>query len=441
MKKFEFANSQFGHYQVHEMLDKGGMALVYRALDQRDNSIVALKVLYPYLLTDNDALKRFQREAAIVQSLDHPHIVALRDFGEIDSHFYLAMRYMAGGSLHRMYLSTSIFDLDYTLKILKQIASALDYAHARGVIHRDMKLENILLDENGDAALSDFGIARVVGGTRYTITGQIAGTPQYMSPEQAQGKRDIDHRVDVYSLAVMAYRMTTGSFPFYGDDALAILNQHVSEMPPSASAINTTLPRNVDYVLWQGLAKNPADRFASAGEFVCAFERSFSSPAHTHIDIKSTQEMALVSSSTMVASMTAVVNPAPPPRKARKPRWLWAALTLLALCVLSISALAYQQFAAPVAPETSAPVADNNALNPETSPTPRTRATSTPDATTTPRPTSIPATFTPSSIPPSSTPLPPTPVPASPTPEPPTQQPIISDVVPTVENIVPGLLP
>ncbi|MFN8375440.1 MAG: protein kinase [Anaerolineae bacterium] len=281
MNNLVLETNQLGPYLILEMLDKGGMSLVYKARDQRDNGLVALKLLHPYLINDPDTLKRFQREARLITDFDHPHIVTLRDFGEIDGYFYLAMRYMAGGNLVRHFPMTARFDLEKTLKVLKQVASALDYAHARSVVHRDLKLENILMDENGDCALSDFGIAHVIDGTRYTATGQLTGTPNYMSPEQARGRSDIDYRADLYAFAVLAYRIATGTFPFRADDPLVILHQHINDLPPTPSTLNPLLPRELDYVLWRGLAKAPEHRYTSASEFVTAFEQAFAAPVQT----------------------------------------------------------------------------------------------------------------------------------------------------------------
>jgi serine/threonine protein kinase len=290
VNSFTFTDNKLGPYLLLEMLDRGGMAVVYKAYDERSNKVVALKLLYPYLLTDPDSVKRFQREAKLITHFDHPNIVTLHEFGDIDGNFYLAMRYMSGGNLVRLFPQTRPFELDKSLKILKQIASALDYAHERNVVHRDLKLENVLLDDFGDCALGDFGIARVIDGTRYTQTGQVTGTPHYMSPEQAQGRSDIDYRADLYSLAVLVYRITTGVFPFTADDPLAVLNKHIGEIPPTPSVINPALPRELDYVLWKAMSKSPTDRFASAGDFVVAFERAFFTPIMTPRDLVSPEE-------------------------------------------------------------------------------------------------------------------------------------------------------
>jgi serine/threonine protein kinase len=449
--------NQLGPYLLLEMIDKGGMAFVYKALDQRDNSVIAVKILYPYLLGEPELVQRFQREAKIIQSLSHPHIVALREFGEIDGHFYLAMRYMSGGSLQKHYRSTYPFELDKTLKILKEIGSALDYAHARDVIHRDLKLENILLDENGDSALSDFGIARVAGGTHYTKTGHIAGTPQYMSPEQAQGKPNIDYHADLYSFAVMAFRMVTGSFPFHADDPLTILSQHLTEMPPTASLLNPSLPRELDYILWQAMSKAPQDRFNSAGDFVEAFERAFNTPTLTPVNMvgvtPSQGQTALPSTVPNTLATAILPTPLSPAKKSQKRRrnlFLFVPLALaLMFITLSMLYLRPMLFATSEVATTASPLLilpineqETDTPTPTVSRTPRPTATRvTPTNTAAPTETNTPRRPTATDVPPTNTPVPPTSVPPSATPEPPTQQPIVPDIIPTAENIVPVQLP
>jgi serine/threonine-protein kinase len=466
VNSFSFASDLLGPYRILEMIDKGGMSLVYRAIDSRDDTIVALKLLYPYLLLDPEMVQRFQREAKIIKSLNHPHIVALHDFGEQDGLFYLAMRYMAGGSLAKQYKTSAFFDLATALKILKQIASALDYAHARQVIHRDLKLENVLLDENGDSALSDFGIARVVGGTRYTQTGNLTGSPHYMSPEQAQGKIDVDYRSDLYSLAVMTYRICVGTFPFVGSEALVILNQHLVELPPMPSSVNPTLPREVDYVLWRGLAKSPLERYESAAEFVEAFERAFSAPINTPIKAALPDSPAVLSSAQYpTREGVATVFAQPPAHPSR--RVMPAALMLLVVLGLlaglffarsmfmlpDASATAVntlvitQELSAPSATSTLTPsrtIRQTQTFTATLSRTPTRTHTPPPTATATftrtPSPTATPMP-TDTVVPPTFTSIPPTPVPASPTPLPPTADAALPNIVPTLEQIIPTLLP
>lgn len=270
-------NTEFGSYLIEAKLGSGGMATVYRALDQNRQIKVALKLLHPHLTVEANIVRRFQREAEIIQKLEHPRIVTVYDSGEINGTLFLAMKYMPYGSLARRFANPTDVTLQTTARLLSEIASALDYAHKQGVIHRDLKLENILLDDKKQAALSDFGIASLQGATRLTMTGMIAGTPLTMSPEQAVGSPDVDYRSDLYSLGVVAYLMVSGYYPFMNDNPLVVMNQHLTQAPPVPSDVNPVLPPILDPVILKGLAKNPADRYQSAGEFAAEFRKAVSS--------------------------------------------------------------------------------------------------------------------------------------------------------------------
>ena len=261
----------FAHYEILGKLGHGGMAIVYKAHDIQRDQLVALKVMYQHFMTDENALKRFEREATVISTLNHTNIVPLIDYGQYENQAYFAMQYMQGNSLADSFKRPRGIIIKHTLRLLEQIASALDYAHAKGIVHRDLKLQNILLDADKNAYLADFGIARIVDATRLTRTGNVAGTPLYMSPEQARGQF-VDYRSDIYSLGVMAYLMITGYFPFTADDMLAILHKHVSEYPSEPSEINADLPEAVNSVLLRVLMKDPDDRFDTATAFVKALE-------------------------------------------------------------------------------------------------------------------------------------------------------------------------
>lgn len=270
-------NRTFGPYLIQERIGGGAAAVVYKAQHQKTGRTVALKMLHPNWLEDSEAAQRFKKEAEIVKHLHHPCIVAVYDYGQLNGRSYLAMQYMARGSLAQRFQHPTPIGSQEVVRLLRRVGSALDHAHRHHVVHRDLKLENILLDEAGEAFLSDFGIARILDARQQmTMTGSIVGTPMYMSPEQVRGKKSLGARADLYSLAVAVYLLTIGRFPFGGTDIIAILNQHVNMMPPLPSKLAPELPKAVDDVLLRGLAKRPEDRYPSADAFIEAYARAMS---------------------------------------------------------------------------------------------------------------------------------------------------------------------
>lgn len=259
------------YYYISERIKAGGVAVVYKAIDRRDNRLVALKLLQTSWAEHEEVVKRFQREAEIMETLQHPYIVPFRDHGIYLGRPYIVMDYMPGGSLSERLKQTAQFNLGRTAEMLLQIGGALDYAHSLGVIHRDIKPGNILIKRDGHAALTDFGIARVLEGTMLTNTGHMPGTPHYMSPEQASGIEVLSPSTDIYSLGVIAYLLCTGKLPFGGTDAIVIINQHLHAAPPKPRMINPELPPRLEPVLLRVLEKNPQNRYQTAGEFAKAF--------------------------------------------------------------------------------------------------------------------------------------------------------------------------
>ena len=260
-------------YVIEREIGAGGMAVVYLARDKKLDREVALKVLRPELGAVLGS-ERFLTEIKISARLDHPHILTLIDSGEADGLLYYVLPFVRGESLRAKLDRERQLGIEEALTITKQVASALDYAHRQGLVHRDIKPENILIQE-GEAMLTDFGIALAVkeaGGNRLTQTGLSLGTPQYMSPEQATGDRGIDARSDVYSLASVLYEMLAGEPPVTGASAQSMIAKLMTEKPTHLRVLRDTVPPSIDEAVSRALAKTPADRFASAGEFSRALE-------------------------------------------------------------------------------------------------------------------------------------------------------------------------
>ena len=255
-------------YTIERELGQGGMATVYLAEDLRHQRKVAVKVVHPELAAVLGA-ERFLSEIHVTAALQHPHILPLFDSGQADGQLYYVMPFVDGESLRNRLNRERQLPIDEAVRLAREVASALDYAHRKGVVHRDIKPENILLHD-GQAVVADFGIALAVtnaGGGRMTQTGLSLGTPQYMSPEQATGERDIDARSDVYSLAAVTYEMLTGQAPFTGPTAQAIVAKVITTDPVGLVAQRKLIPDYVEGAVLKALEKVPADRFATAAEF------------------------------------------------------------------------------------------------------------------------------------------------------------------------------
>lgn len=253
-----------GGYEILEVIGRGGMATVYRAQQISMNRVVAVKVLPEKFMNDDTYLQRFTQEVAIVAKLEHRNIVPVYDYGEQNGQPYIAMRYMSGGSVDDR-LNDGPLELEYILDIFEQVAPALDYAHTKNVLHRDLKPSNILLDDDGGAYITDFGIARVLGEqqSKGITTQGVVGTPSYMSPEQAQG-HPLDGRSDVYAMGIMLFELATGKRPFESDTPYGIAVLQVTTPPPSPRTYNPQLSFAVEEVIFRALRKKPEDRYANA---------------------------------------------------------------------------------------------------------------------------------------------------------------------------------
>src|ERR1043165_1922191 len=255
-------------YQIDRLIGEGGMAKVYLARDIRHNRRVALKVLRPDLGAVV-GVERFQAEIETTANLQHPNLLPLFDSGAAGELLYYVMPYIEGESLRSSDLREKQLPVDEAIRIATAIAAALDYAHRNGVIHRDMKPENVLMQE-GQPVVADFGIALAVaraGGARITPTGLSLGTPQYMSPEQATGDRVIDARTDIYSLGALTYEMLTGEPPHVGATSQAIIARVLTEHPRAMRLTRPAIPEFIEAALQQSLEKMPADRWTSAHDF------------------------------------------------------------------------------------------------------------------------------------------------------------------------------
>ncbi|MGC9397513.1 MAG: serine/threonine-protein kinase [Anaerolineae bacterium] len=264
-----------GKYQILEPLGRGGMARVYRAYHPHLERYVAIKVLRTALADDVTFLARFQREARAVAALRHPNIVQVFDFDVEGELTYMVMEMLEGDTLKTRLndyrLRGEYMQEGEIARILLDVLNGLAYAHSRGMIHRDIKPANILLTRQGDAVLADFGIAQIMDGTRYTVEGALMGTPEYMAPEQGLENHS-DARSDLYSLGVIVYEMLTGRTPFTAETPLAVLMQHLNTPPPSPRSVAPHIPEPFERLVLKALAKDPDDRYQSAGEMRSAVQ-------------------------------------------------------------------------------------------------------------------------------------------------------------------------
>ena len=263
------------HYELDREIGRGGMGIVYRGRDRRLKRTVAIKILPPELAFRSEIKTRFLREAETAAQLSHPNIVPIYTVDEADGLVYFVMAYVSGDNLAKRLHERGVLTVDETRRILRDVADALAYAHERGVVHRDIKPDNILLDdESGRPMVTDFGIARAVsdGDSRLTATGMAIGTPAYMSPEQAAGEREIDGRSDLYSLGILGYQMLAGEPPFSAGSTPAMLVKHISERPVPIEQRRADVPDDLARAVMMLLEKDPANRFPSAGALVTAID-------------------------------------------------------------------------------------------------------------------------------------------------------------------------
>jgi eukaryotic-like serine/threonine-protein kinase len=328
-----------GRYELRGLLGQGGMADVALAYDSQLDREVAVKILHARYADDPAFLARFRREAQAAASLTHPNVVAVYDAGEQESRPFIVMEYVRGRSLSDVVKDEKVVP-GRALEMTGDAALGLHYAHERGLIHRDIKPGNILVSEDGQVKVADFGIARAVNAENVTQTATVFGTAAYVAPEQAQG-REVDRRTDVYALGCVLYELLTGQQPFSGDSAVALAYKHVSEIPPAPSELNADVTAELDAIVMKAMAKDPDDRYSTAREFNADLQR-----AEAGLPVSAPPVAAWATTQAFGGDQTAVLAP-PPAATAvtdyeddddRGGRGLW--LVLFGIVVLAIFALA-----------------------------------------------------------------------------------------------------
>jgi beta-lactam-binding protein with PASTA domain/predicted Ser/Thr protein kinase len=336
-----------GRYKIVRKLGTGGMANVYLAEDQELGRRVAIKILDDRHASDNQFVERFRREAQNAAGLSHPNIVSIYDRGEAEGTYYIAMEYLDGRTLKELIVSRGPAPIQVAIDYTRQILGALRFAHRNGIVHRDIKPHNVLVDSDGRLKVTDFGIARA-GASEMTEAGSIVGTAQYLSPEQAKGT-SVDTRSDIYSAGVVLYELLTGRVPFTGDTAVEIAMRHLSAVPEPPSALRDDVPHELDMVVLRALAKDPEDRYQTAEEMDAELDRvSRGQPVSPETEEAATM---ILTGAVSPTEATTVIRPSrgsrppvyapppvyyeePPPR--RRAIWPW----LLALVLLAGAAIA-----------------------------------------------------------------------------------------------------
>ena len=323
-----------GRYAIEEVLGRGGMSSVYRAHDRVLEREVALKVLNQALSDDPEHVERFRREARAIAQLSHPNLVTVMDRGQVEGHEFIVFELVRGQNLKELLAEQRALPVEDALGFVRQAARGLEYAHAHGVVHRDVKPQNILVDPLGTAKVTDFGIARLIEQEDGTITqsGTIMGTSDYLSPEQATGK-EVDDRSDQYSLGVLLFELLTGEVPYDGDGAVTVALKHVHDPVPSVRTRRSEVSPRVDELVRRAMAKRPEDRFPSIQDLIREIDECLAEAGVEPDD---------------PAALTAVIPPPPPraePERTRRdgrriPWQLLAGLAVLAAGLVGVWALA-----------------------------------------------------------------------------------------------------
>jgi eukaryotic-like serine/threonine-protein kinase len=315
-----------GRYELEQLVGSGGMSNVFRAHDRLLERTVAIKILHEQYTRDEDYVERFRREARAVAQLAHPNIVTVIDRGEQEGRQYIVFEYIDGQNLKELSAGGPL-DPDDAIRLALQVARALSFAHERGLVHRDVKPQNVLLNDDGQAKVTDFGIARSLDVHGVTQTGTVLGTSDYIAPEQARGQK-VDPKTDIYSLGAVLYELLTGEVPYKGDNFVAVAMRHVNEPPPSVLDRRPDCPIRLDLAIQRAMAKDPAERYDSMEEFCTELEACLD-----ELNGRADE------------GATMIVPPQPRPKRAKrrrqKVRVPWGAIALLLVAALLVIGGAY----------------------------------------------------------------------------------------------------
>src|SRR3954467_4287125 len=305
-------------FRLDEKVGAGGMSSVYRAYDPTLERWVALKMMHRDISTDPDQLERFRREARAVASLNHPHVVTVIDAGEDEGAPYIVFEYVEGETLKDRIRRLGMLPVPEAVAYAIEIGRALSAAHAARLVHRDVKPQNVLIDPEGRAKLTDFGISRELEGDGLTATGRVLGTTDYVAPEQAMGQ-GVDPRSDIYSLGVVLYEMLTGDVPFHADSQVGVAMKHVNEELPDVQRRRPEVSAAVALVVERSTAKDPGGRYQQVGEMID--------------DLSTALEVEAARAGSTTGEATSVLDAVPPPKRklSGRARWSWAAILILLL--------------------------------------------------------------------------------------------------------------
>jgi serine/threonine protein kinase len=351
------AGENVGSYRVIEKLGQGGMATVFKAYHPALDRFVAIKVLHPAFKEDPHFLERFKREARVVARLEHPNIIPIYDFAEHEGQPYLVMKYIEGETL-KARLQRSPLMKNEAYKTIRAVGAALNYAHGKGILHRDVKPSNIMIAKDGEVFLADFGLARMAEAGASTLTGDmLMGTPQYISPEQASGEKNLTACTDIYSFGIVLYEIVVGRVPYNADTPFSIIHDHIYTPLPLPSEVNPKVPLGIQQVLLKALAKNPEDRYKSGNELVDAFFAAIdekdekvvlpidmvdTKSIREDVEVPAVKEEGIVSSPPITPSSVDVPvqeKPSSVVQKTKK-KWIWISVGLLMTCITLLAFIA-----------------------------------------------------------------------------------------------------